>query len=107
MTKNDFKAFLATSKNAFFDGNTLPKALKMIENLKDESILKDLSDVLIFKKSYSLNDFSEELENLIFKKAQNMALKAKIKFKNEAEKNAQKLSEYELLTLYFYKKIKG
>lgn len=107
MTKNEFKRFLTTSANAFFNEITLPKALNLINGLKDESILGDLSDILLLKKSYGYKELIEELEFLLLAKAQTLALNSKIKFKNEKQKNSQNLSEFELLTLYFYKKLKG
>lgn len=107
MNKNEFKRFLTMSQNAIFNEISLKKALKLIDDLKDDSVLGDLSDILLLKNRYGFKELYEELEILLFKKAENLALNSKIKFKSSKQKNALNISEFEALTLYFYKKLKG
>ena len=102
MTHEDFKHFVFTSKNFYLNGYAMQKAHDLI-NTFNPSLLDSLSEALLLKKQVFYKDLVEQYEELLNKKAYELAMNAKIKFKNEAQKNAQKSSEFELLFTYFKK----
>ena len=84
----------------------MQKAHDLIDSFNPD-LLDSLSEALLLKRQVFYRDLVEQYEKILNQKAYNLAINAKIRFDSDAQKDAQKLSEFEMLFTYYRKKLGG